>query len=98
QLAYKQNQLMILEGRLAQGINNVKRDKQFRLENAGSKLGALSPLNTLGRGYSIVTKGDSTTDVVTQFDQVKSGDTITARLLSGKLTATVNNIEPPEDG
>lgn len=97
QLTFKQNQLMALEGRLAQGINNIKRDKQFRLENAGSKLGALSPLNTLGRGYSIVTKGDSTTDVVTQFDQVKSGDTITARLLSGKLTATVNNIEPPED-
>ena len=97
QLVTQQNKLSVLEGRLSQGMDSMKRNKQFRLENAASKLGALSPLNTLGRGYSIVTKGSSLTDVVTRADQVNVGDTITARLLTGKLIATVDSSEPPTD-
>ncbi len=97
QLVTQQNKLSVLEGRLSQAMGSMKRNKQFRLENATSKLGALSPLNTLGRGYSIVTKGSSLTDVVTRADQVNVGDTITARLLTGKLIATVDSTEPPTD-
>jgi len=93
QVQAQQNTLSLLERRLMQKMANSRRDKQYQLENAGSKLNALSPLNTLGRGYSIVTRGTSSTDVVTKATQVNVGETITARLLSGKLTATVTSTE-----
>jgi exodeoxyribonuclease VII large subunit len=69
--------------------NKARSNKQLQLEKAASKLNALSPLNTLSRGFSIVTRGDSNADVVTRSDQVNVGDTITARLSSGRLKATV---------
>ena len=97
QVQTQQNTLSLLERRLMQQWQSSKRDKQFQFENVASKLNALSPLNTLGRGYSIVTRGTSTTAVVTSAAQVSAGETITARLLSGKLTATVTSIELPDE-
>lgn len=93
----QQSALSLLERRLMQRWENSRRDKQYQFENVASKLNALSPLNTLGRGYSIVTRGTSTTDVVTSAAQVSAGETITARLLSGKLTATVTSTELPDE-
>lgn len=80
-----------------QQMASSRRDKQYQLENVGSKLNALSPLNTLRRGYSIVTQATSSTDVITKATQVNVGETITARLLSGKLTATVTSTELPDE-
>ncbi|MFT5561506.1 MAG: exodeoxyribonuclease VII large subunit [Candidatus Azotimanducaceae bacterium] len=97
QVQAQQNTLSLLERRLIQKMDSSRRDKQYQLENVGSKLNALSPLNTLGRGYSIVTRGTSSTDVVTKATQVNVGETITARLLSGKLTATVTSTELPDE-
>jgi exodeoxyribonuclease VII large subunit len=47
----------------------------------------VSPLNTLGRGYSITYSGK---EVVTDYQTVKAGDTICTRLFNGEITSTVN--------
>jgi exodeoxyribonuclease VII large subunit len=97
QLESKQNQLTLLERKLEQQLSQVRNDKQLRLERTASKLNALSPLNTLKRGYSIVTRGDSSTDVITDAKQVQVGDKITARLSSGRLKATITATESNSD-
>ena len=97
QLQNKQNQLTLLERRLEQRLGKARSDKQLQLEKAAAKLNAMSPLNTLARGFSIVTQGDSTTDVITRSDQVAVGDTITARLSSGRLKATVTETQIETD-
>lgn len=55
------------------------------------KLNALSPLKVLDRGYAVITTGDQ--HVVTAADQVKTGDTIVARLASGQLNAEVKDTQ-----
>lgn len=57
------------------------------VRHALERLRALSPRQTLARGYAIVTTGDGHT--VTTVDQVSTGDPITAILSRGRIAATV---------
>ena len=97
QLERKQNQVGQLEAKLIQGISRKQQHKQTELETAAAKLNALSPLNTLQRGYSIVTRGESSTDVVTDAAQVGPGDQVTTRFLKGRATATIQTVVHDED-
>jgi exodeoxyribonuclease VII large subunit len=65
-----------------------------RFDTAVQRLNTLSPLNTLTRGYAIVTRGTSTTDVITSHSQVVPGETITARLADGQLEAAITRATP----
>ena len=97
QLQRKQNQLIQLETRLKQQYESGKQHRHSRLQQVAAKLDTLSPLNTLKRGYSIVTRGDSTTDVVTDAKQIAVGDHVTTRFRQGRATATVQTVETDED-
>lgn len=55
-------------------------------------LNSLSPLATLERGYAIVTRGKSTTDVIKSRKDVSKGETISARLMDGLIRAEVSEI------
>jgi exodeoxyribonuclease VII large subunit len=55
-----------------------------------SLLESLSPLKVVERGYSVVTKG---TELVKSVQQLKKGDEISVRLMTGELTATVKEIK-----
>lgn len=70
---------------------NSKRDKVYRLAR---EINALSPLNTLLRGYSIVT--DCSGTVVAAAD-VSVNDEVSVLMQDGKLFCTVNNIELRKD-
>jgi exodeoxyribonuclease VII large subunit len=61
--------------------------KTARLDNARVRLGALSPIATLDRGYAIVRHGD---DVVRSTDQVASGDEVSVRVADGTFGAVVD--------
>jgi exodeoxyribonuclease VII large subunit len=61
--------------------------KTARLDNARVRLGALSPIATLDRGYAIVRRGD---DVVRSTDQVASGDEVSVRVADGTFGAVVD--------
>lgn len=60
------------------------------LANASRTLDAVSPLNTLQRGYAIVTKDKK---IVQDTKQIRVGDKIEARLKEGKLDCIVEKIK-----
>lgn len=93
-LERKQSQLARIEANIVERMSSMQRQKQNQFETAAAKLSALSPLKTLERGYSIVTRGASTTDVVTKGTQVKAGDKITARFAQGSASAEIINVNP----
>jgi exodeoxyribonuclease VII large subunit len=61
--------------------------QRARVEQAEGKLGALSPLNILERGYALVFDGAG--NLVKDEAQVVIGDEITARLARGSVKSTV---------
>ena len=65
--------------------------KRAVLENAAAKLGALSPLQTLGRGYAIV-RTDSR--VVTSSVDVSPGGRVAVTLAEGAFAARVEEVTP----
>ena len=60
--------------------------KAARLTTAHARLGALSPLATLDRGYAIVRRGD---DVVRAASDVGAGDALSVRVADGSFGAVV---------
>ena len=71
---------------------------QLQLDAARQRLGeqlrtldAVSPLNTLERGYSISSRADSG-EVITRSDQVGQGDEIRVRLHQGELACEVKSV------
>jgi len=81
-----------LEDRLKENLQSLLEERRYRLALAGEKLNALSPLNTLKRGYSIVRKIDEAGEtgmVVTRSSQVKPKDPLQITLASGILQAQV---------
>ena len=73
-------------GRLAQGRLSSAR---ARFAARAASLQALSPLAVLGRGYSVVQRGDG--GVVRDEDQVERGDDVRVRLMSGGLACRVTD-------
>ncbi len=75
-----------LEQRLTYAIGQQIQQRQERLQLISRHLDAVSPLNTLKRGYAIVTKDHK---LVTQAQQVKIEDPLTVRLAKGTLQCVV---------
>lgn len=86
QLRLKQQQLQNLEQRLAQTIKQQCERKHQTLGRLSSMLHSVSPLATLGRGYSITFKGD---DVVQTIEQLNPGDEITTQIHKGTVRSQV---------
>jgi exodeoxyribonuclease VII large subunit len=59
--------------------------KRARIDTVHARLGALSPLATLDRGYAIVRRGD---EVVRSPEQVASGDPLSVRVADGTFGVT----------
>ena len=63
--------------------------KHLRLSALSRELNAISPLQTLGRGYSI-TRVAATGEILRSSKQVQAGDEITTRLMDGELVSNVS--------
>ncbi len=61
--------------------------KRARLDNAHARLGTLSPLATLDRGYAIVRRGDT---VIRAAAQVSSGERLSVRVADGTFPVTAD--------
>jgi len=81
-----------LEIRLRQFIKSKLLQQQQQLQSLSQLLHGVSPLNTLHRGYAIVS--DVNGHVVQDAAQVKIGDRVSARLKKGVLDCTVIHIKP----
>jgi len=58
--------------------------KRARLDTVHARLGALSPVGTLARGYAIVRRGDA---VIRSPEQVTAGDRLSVRVAEGSFGA-----------
>jgi exodeoxyribonuclease VII large subunit len=65
--------------------------KQKALGEAARMLNTLSPLNTLDRGYALVTD-EQTQKVITRSDQVIPGTTVNTRVAQGEFVCRVESI------
>lgn len=74
--------------RLGYLSQNLLNKKHLRLSALARELNAISPLQTLGRGYSI-TKLAATGEILRSSGQVEAGDEISTRLLDGELVSKV---------
>jgi exodeoxyribonuclease VII large subunit len=77
-----------LDERLRRGITNRLEAARTRLARQARDLHTLSPLNTLGRGYSIVLR-ERDGRIVHTASEVETGESIRARLAEGSLVCQV---------
>jgi exodeoxyribonuclease VII large subunit len=69
-------------------IGNFLTISQEKLHGRELKLGSLSPLATLGRGYALV-QHSTTGDVIYNTDQVHRGDAIEVTVSDGQFSSKV---------
>ena len=81
-----------LRERLERAVLQQLQLRGQRLAQAAHTLQAVSPLATLGRGYSILLTQDQ--QAVRQYDEVREGDLIEARLKVGRLYCKVESRQP----
>ena len=84
-------QLNYFQQRLANGMKQLLVHKGERLQQNALLLNAVSPLQTLGRGYAIL-QTDSEV-VIRDSHDVKKGDLISARIGHGKLELIVEKVK-----
>ncbi|MFN7097647.1 MAG: exodeoxyribonuclease VII large subunit, partial [Gammaproteobacteria bacterium] len=83
----QQHHLKILSQRLQQTIQRQLHQQSNKLNVTSARLDGMSPLKTLGRGYSILFQADG--HVLDSINQVTINQNITARLADGTLACTV---------
>lgn len=81
-------QLTNVRARLANAVAKQQQNKQQALALCSAKLNAISPLSTLERGYSVVF--DQKGHVISNANDVKSGDAIEVKLANGSLNAVID--------
>ncbi len=64
-------------------------EKQLKIRNYYKALDNLSPLNVLGRGYSLSYKGN---EIVKNVNQLKKGDVLEIQFDKGQVSSVVNSI------
>ena len=84
-----------LRERLERAALQGLQQRRQRIEQAAHSLHAISPLATLGRGYSILLTEQQR--AVRQYDEVQPGERLEARLQSGRLWVRVEDGKPETD-
>jgi exodeoxyribonuclease VII large subunit len=77
----------LLSDKLDSNIASIIKDRGYTFSVLCAKLQAISPLNTLARGYSMVQ--DNQGNLVSSVDNIKKDDIINISLADGKVKAIV---------
>jgi exodeoxyribonuclease VII large subunit len=72
-------------------MNNTLNQQQQKLRDLARTLNAVSPLNTIGRGYAVITS-TQTGKVISSVSQTQPGEPITTQLSDGRLLSTVDQV------
>ena len=88
--------LQALAARGEKALRAAQARRAQSLAEAGARLGALSPLASLGRGYSICLKPDGS--VVCRTDQVRTGEDILLRVSDGSIGCRVERTGKTDTG
>ncbi|ART79039.1 exodeoxyribonuclease VII large subunit [Oceanisphaera avium] len=81
--------LQALQQRLKNQMQTRLKQHEHQLALVGSRLNAISPLATLGRGYSITQQGSQ---VITAANQVQVGETLRTRVAEGEILSRVEQL------
>jgi exodeoxyribonuclease VII large subunit len=73
------------------------RSRREKLAELARTLNAVSPLETLSRGYAVVTDGEAG-PLISSIQQVQAGDKVSARLKDGVLGCLVQSVLADESG
>ena len=88
-----QDKLTFLSQRLIDRTDQLMQTRQTKLEQSAAVLDTLSPLKTLARGYSIVSKKDHTSNgssaIITSTSQVEEKEEVEVRLHHGAMDCRV---------
>lgn len=90
-LQHIERQLSYFQQRLNSAMKQFIANKNERLQQSALLLNAVSPLQTLGRGYAILQTNAET--VIRDSHDVKKGDFISARIGHGTLELTVDKVK-----
>ena len=82
-----------LVARLHHGVRGGMLSREQRVDSCLAHLHALSPLATLGRGYSVL-RVRTTGAIVRDAGKVAVGEELEARLASGELICSVTDVRP----
>ncbi len=99
-LVLVQERAQVLDGeadRLTKALERRLERARQRLQSASACLAGLSPLNVLGRGYSL-TSAEGDRRPLRSADAVKIGERIRTRLARGRLISRVEEVHPEEPG
>jgi len=92
----RQQELAAQQQRLETAMQGRLQSGRQRLAHLAQMLDSLSPLNTLARGYAILS--DSSGAVISDAATVSKGDRLQARLARGRLDVTVEDVPEGEPG
>jgi exodeoxyribonuclease VII large subunit len=95
QLSENREALRRVSDRLASVIQQDLRQRRDNLEHAAQTLNMVSPLATLGRGYAIVR--DTSGKIIREASELGPGDSISARVARGELTAKVISVKSEQE-
>ncbi len=84
-----QQSVLLIDARLQRATANLLTNKRAQLSNAARTLNAISPLQTLERGYSITLNSEGAP--IVDIDQVKANDAIETRLHNGSIISHVES-------
>ncbi|WP_319536300.1 exodeoxyribonuclease VII large subunit [uncultured Vibrio sp.] len=87
-LAQQKSRLDRVEQKLLDAMDRKLLTMRHQLAMAAEKLDTVSPLATLKRGYSITQTEQG--KVITQAEDVKTGDRLVTRVANGEIRSTVN--------
>ncbi len=90
-LQFTQSQVVTLGQRLDRSLQTKHQFNQQQLGALAGRLAAMSPLNTLSRGYALVTTTQGA--LVRRADQVALNQSLRVRLGEGQLTCQVTALE-----
>lgn len=91
-ITLKNSELKQLAEQLGNASQSLIQNKQNQLENSAALLNTLSPLATIGRGYSLTT--DKKQKVITSTNSVKVDENIYTQVEDGIIESKVTNIQP----
>ncbi|MDH5425418.1 MAG: exodeoxyribonuclease VII large subunit [Gammaproteobacteria bacterium] len=92
-VSQKRQQLQAMIERLKQSNINQQRIKQHKLASSARTLNALSPLQTLARGYAIVNRLQDTNNIVSS-QQLAVDDILKIHFHSGAIRSRVIELDP----
>jgi exodeoxyribonuclease VII large subunit len=91
QIKQKRQQLIELEQKLGQRINQKLKEKRHRLELYIARLEGLSPLSKLSKGYALIVGEDNVP--IRSIKKVKKDELLTVSLLDGDIKTRVEELQ-----